>query len=450
MKFLKLPQVSLIGLLIILMLIWTRGGFQTIYFDTDLARDLTQLSNIWLKRIVWLGPWLNFGFNTSPIYYYLFYPFLWISGGNAQAIIIGNVIFAALALWWFGSLGLGKWGKITLVAVALIGVSVWWQKIAFHPGNGFTYTIWIFLTITGLYFEIPIFWSSLFLGIASAFHPSSFVVLPILLYEWFRRKNLFKNFLYIMAGLLIPWFPIILFEFITHGFLIRQFLSNSSIGLHLNFSFNTLQQIATLSGLNFYILIIAWIVITIISKGRIKTWSFLFSIILLLLSFGSNLQLHYLFGTICVMWFISIVVSIQYRFGSVALILALLFFTVSTLSHPPIPATRTITQIDTLVNSLLNTQILEKKQKIAVVAALPAGTGTPQADDYRFFLRIKGYNVLDVPQYSQADTLVLFIEQPNFDFKNWSTWEIEQFGKRKLIKNLNINGVEAVIFSKEP
>src|SRR5689334_12175050 len=99
-KFLLFLGFALIGIAL-LAHFWFRGGFASIYIDTDFGRDLSELSNIWLHHIVWLGPQLSAGFPASPFYYYLFFPVLLLSGGDPRALIIANIFLAAFCLGAF-------------------------------------------------------------------------------------------------------------------------------------------------------------------------------------------------------------------------------------------------------------------------------------------------------------------------------------------------------------
>jgi hypothetical protein len=55
---------------------------------------------------------------------------------------------------------------------------------------------------------------------------------------------------------------------------------------------------------------------------------------------------------------------------------------------------------------------------------------------------------MEVQNYNQADSLVMFVEVPKFHWESWSSWEVSQFGNKKVTDVLDINGVKVVLFSK--
>lgn len=187
----KKQYLALTIVLFLLIFIWIRGGLDVVYLDTDLGRDLSEMSKLWIgTKVIWLGPRLSPGFHASPIYYYIFYPALIISHGNANSLIIFNLILATLSLGLFGYLGIKRFGTSFLLVIGMIGLFPWWSSIVLHPGNGYTYVIWLLLSLSCLWFELPLFFSALFLGLATSFHPAAIFAITLLFYEWFRRKAL--------------------------------------------------------------------------------------------------------------------------------------------------------------------------------------------------------------------------------------------------------------------
>ncbi len=447
-----LIKVSLLLILFFLYLIWTRGGFNTFFLDTDFGRDLSELSNFWIgRRVIWLGPRLSPGFNASPIYYYIFYPALWISNGNAYSLMISNLIIALLALGAFGLFGLRKWGAKVLIPVFLIGLTPWWRGVTMHPGNGYTYVFWLFLSLTLLWFEASLFLSAFFLGLSISYHPAAIFAILLLIYEWFRKGHSFGNLFLILLGLIIPWAPIILFEIITKGYTLRHWLVNPQTGINFQVvDIANIQQIFSLSGLPALLALAIWIFVGVKSTGRIRIWFFLSSILVVFFGVLSYVPQNYLLGISCILWFIAVVELVDMQWGLIIMIvLAILFLGRDIImTKPPPLARRPISKIQNVVDALGATQKLDKHKKIAVVSALGKDTSVPQADDYHFFLRIKNYQVLDVQLYSQADVLVMFIEEPDFNWGKWSTWEIDQFGSKKLDYRMEAEGIKILIFNK--
>ena len=453
--FLKIKEMKwmFLGLFLVLLALattWLKGGFNSILLDTDLGRDLYEMSNIRMHKVVWLGPRLSVGFPSSPVYYYLFYPVLLLSKWNANSLILANIFLALLGLGLMAILGWKKWGWYSLVMVGVIGLTPFWRNTAVHPGNGYTYVIWLFLSLVCLWWEMPIFVSSLLLGLAIAYHPAGFFCLLILVYEWWRRKHTVNTFLLIMVALLLPWTPIIVFELITKGFLLRSFISNSSHQFgSLHFSVSNLQQMAAMTGFRGIVAALFLIIVGYISKGRMRVWYCLSLLPFFIFSLSPLLPNHYLLGSLTLLFFISLIILSETKIGRllVLLILVLYFFQTVIIAKTP-ASTRSIEKIERVVRVLTNSKRIGKDKKLAVVAILSNDTSVPQADDYRYFLRTKGYDVLDVNQYSQADLLLMFVEEPTFKWQKWSSWETEQFGSRKISFKTNIGNITIIGFGK--
>lgn len=87
-----------ISILFGLFFLWTYKGIAETGIHVDLAGDLNALSDLWVHKMVWLGPRSDANFPYSPLYYYLLFPGLLLSGGNGLSVIISNSFFALLAL----------------------------------------------------------------------------------------------------------------------------------------------------------------------------------------------------------------------------------------------------------------------------------------------------------------------------------------------------------------
>lgn len=432
--------------------VWTRGGLDKIFFDIDLGRDLSEMSKLWTgTKVIWLGPRLDPGLHASPLYYYLFYPALYISGGDAHSIIIFSIFLAAFALAVLGYFGVKKWGVAGILPVMIIGLLPWWQSIALHPGNGYTYIIFFLLFLVCLWFEIPLVISVLFLGASLSFHPAAIFGLPLLLYEWWRKNHSLQSLFLMFFGLILPSFPIILFEIITKGYLIRQWLAHPKSSIHFQPQLQNLFGMAHVSNINFYVGVILFLFAYALARSKTRRWLLLSFVSAMFFTLVAIVPGHYLFGVLMAVWFSIIVSFIQNTLGKVLLICLMIFFIIKNvlLANPPEPSVRSISKIDRVVNHLIRNGKLEKKQNIAVLAILDNANKVPMADDYRFFLRVKGYHVLDVQQYSEANTLVLFVEAPDFPWQQWSSWETDQFGERKIIDQMEVQGIKIITYEKQ-
>lgn len=445
-------EIAVTALIVgVVLFFWTRGGFNSVYLDTDLGRDLSQLSNLWIgQKIIWLGPRLSPGLSASPIYYYLFYPALVIGMGDANSLIVFNLIIAASSISLFGFLAIRKWKLVGALSTLALGLMPLFMQTSMHPGNGITYLFLLLISITFLWFEFPIWASALFLGFAISFHPAAIFGLPFLIYEIIKRKGSVKKILIAALLLILPWTPIIVFEIITKGFLTREFLAQKSAGLVLQFNLTNIQNLFAFTGINYIIALASLITLTYFSKNRIRIWLVISLILLAPFFFVPTLPTHYFFGLtgiIVIIFLTGLMESAGKKYIS-KIIIALMIVNSLLIFKTPPPAARNIEKIQSVVNSYMLNSKINKNDKIAVIAALGPEASSPQADDYRFFLRIKGYNVLDIPDYSKANILIEFIEYPGFDWKHWSTFETQQFGNRKLQDELKIQGVEVITYSK--
>lgn len=434
------------------MAIWFRGGYSGIFLDTDLGRDLSELSNLMDYKIVWLGPRLSAGFPASPIYYYTFFPVLWLAQGDARSLILFNMVLAIVALGIFTLYGWRAWGKKVLLATWVLALSPWWSSTAIHPGNGYTYIFWLFGGLSLLWFEAPLFITSLLIGLAIAHHPAAVFVLPLLAFEVWRRRTKIKLVLQvplIMVGLLLPWVPILAYEAITKGYLLRQFLANPETTYYFQLGFSNLEEMSLLSGLSFVAWLGLWFLSYFLAPKRLKVWFGLASLGLVSLSCVSALPSHYLLGVVTLTWFIMVLSFVQSKLGCIVLAVVLVaFITLQIMSGIPPTATRSIPSVENTVDTLISQNVVRPDAQIAVVSVMTMEAEVPQADDYRFFLRQRGFEVLDVANYAQANALIMFIEEPNFPWQTWSSWETDQFGDKKQVFERNLNGTNVVVYQK--
>jgi len=321
-----------------------------------------------------------------------------------------------------------------------------WYSLAYHPGNGFTYALVLLLGLTTTILSKKLWISSLLFGIATAMHPASVLSLPLLLAAYINEK---ANWRQIAVGLLAyvsPWAPIIAFEIITKGFLLRQWLSHPGLGIGMKIlNIDNLQIMATRLGLySVWLLLVPPILIAFDKKTNL--WEKLSLAIGFI--FFSNLATvpeHYLFGFTVTYLFIVFRWLVNRKY------LAMLAITVWLIANIFIPReiivpTRPLWSIEQTVQTIVTSDVGDKK--IATLAVLPSGTSVPQADDYRGLLRMKGFDVVELADHGQAEVLIYVVERPGFDYEHWSTWETEQFGPKKLLKVVRSGEVEIVFFTK--
>jgi hypothetical protein len=434
----------LLSILLFLIYIWTRGGLNTFYVDTDFGRDLSQISRLWIgQKVIWLGPVLSPGFHASPLYYYLLFPALLVSKGSAYSLLVANIVFASIVLAVLG------YKRGTLLTLTVIGLSPWFQSLTLHPGNGFTYVLWLLLSLICLWFEFPLVLPSLFLGISLSFHPAAIFALPLLFYEWIRRRHEIKSAIICTIALIIPWSPIILFEIITKGFLFRQWIAHPSVGMKIVPSFVNIQSLINTIGFPVLLFIFIFIYHLFMGKVREKLWLAISIPGIIFFGVVSKVPPHYLLGLTCIIYFTVTIIMVRRLWGRLLLgFLTLVYLGNIFIVSPPKTSARSIGKIQSVVDQVAQNKTISKQEKIAVVAALDMENKVPQADDYRFFFRIKGFKVPEVIEYFTAQKLILFVENPQFDWKSWSTWETNEIGPKRIIQEQEIEGIKVITFEK--
>lgn len=448
-SFLDVKYLSASIILLGLFALWIYKGIFETGIHVDLARDLNFLSDIWVHKIVWLGPMTSANFPASPIYYYLLFPGLLLSGGNGLSLIFSQAFFALLALSLYAHFQLKKSLISTLLVILAVGLLPWWIKASAMPWNGYMYVSWVFLALTVLWFTKKLFLAALLFGISIAINPVAILALPILFYEWLTKEDKKKSLLYILLGLLLPWAPVILFEMITKGFLIRQWLSHpSTAGIIFSPNIANSFPLLNIMGLSQLQALIILLISFWLASKRMRYWLIFTSLPLIFLILVTPLRHYYLLGLVCALSFTVITILSSKTVGKIILVIFILSSIQRITLPTPLFAERSIPKMDNFVNTFIQTSHLDKTKKYAVVSVRDQQNSTPQADDYRFFLRTKGVNALNIDQYPEADILLLFIEIPNFKWQTFEDWHMQRFGDRKFLSNYKIEGKEVIIYEK--
>jgi len=364
--------------------------------------------------------------------------------------VIFNVIITTISLSFYSFFAVKKWGWKGLLTTMIIGLSPLFVETAMHPGNGFTYLYFVFLSLTILWFELPIFLSSLFLGIAISFHPAAIFALGPLLYEWWQRDKKILNLCIIGSFLLLPWAPIILFEIITKGQILKSFIETQDSYSIFASGLKNIQEIASYVGIPIIPAFLIWIYTGFTKNSRNLFWFMFSTILMVVLLFIVPLRSYYLLGVTCIVLFTGVNILIQKKIGVIILGVLVIYLLISRVIFTPsiTKPTRTISKIENIASYFERNSKINKSKKIAVLAVLNSGGLVPHADDYRFFLRIKGFNVVDSQAGDTAEYLIMFVEVPDFDWQHWSTWDTDQFGSKEIVSVMNKNDIKIVIFKK--
>ncbi len=449
------PWVLLASSLILLAIVWTNSGFDSLSFDTDLGRDLMQISNIQKGEVVWLGPWLGPGLHASSAYYYLYYPSIVLFGGKIAGMVWFNLFLGLLAIGYFGYYALKKYGYAGVAGTLVLGLLPLMNDNILHPGNGFSYMYFVLISFTALWFKAPFVIAAFAAGFAIALHPATGFLPAFLLLGWWMRGHKWKDALLGLLAFSLPLAPLIAFEIITKGYIIRSFLSRPSTnGIYLDFSSHNAHQVSHLLGLSLLtlgtFLGITGYQVTRDKGNTKKVWFSLTLFFFFFILFFQNLIWRYLFAIAIMVIFFIVVIFMQRKATTLLLVVvATILFTGSPLFNPLPKTARTIENIESIADTISENNLISRDKKIAIVSALTHNTEVPQADDYHFLLRNRGFTVMNVTEYAQAEQLLYVIEVPGFNWQNWSNWEINSFGNKKLIKVQAFNeNVTLVVYDK--
>ncbi len=442
-------------LLICLFIFWVARGMVSFDINVDNARDLHAMSNLWIHRMVWLGPQFSIGFPASPLYFYLLFPGLLLTGGSAYSLVFSQAVFAVSVIGAIILLNKNKGAQVANIIVALgMAISPWLTLVVTKPWNGHQYVIWLLGSLALLRAKKINFLSSLLLGIAISIHPAALCGLPILLFEWWSAPHKKKNLLLLLLGLVLPWLPIIIFEFITKGFLTRQWLSlDAKTGIAFSYSgLTNFLTIFKMIGLPQFILGLSVFGAVVFGNTKDRIWLLLATVTTLSLAFVSHVLSYYLLGFACLLAFVLATSLSRKKIGQILLFswLILYLFDIKNLGmNVYTSSSRTVERLQTTVSETIEYNRLTKVEKIALVSVIDKANSAPQADDYRFFFRIAGFNAVDIHEYPQADKLIVFFERDDIDWKDWQDWQSDSFGEKKLLSNKVFSGTRTLTYSRE-
>lgn len=438
--------------------VWFSFDFAGFTIDRDWSRDLKEISNIHQGSLVWLGPWLDPGLHASSSYYYFFYPSLWLASGSPMGMIYFNLVLFALALGLLTYFAYQRFGISAGLISLAVGLTPMMLESTIHPGNGYTYLALVMIGLGWWLFRSGRIVSTAHLGLASSFHPGAVILLPVLSY---RLKSLLKKPFQLALNvfiLFLPWLPLIGFEILTSGFVTRQFLAQPSSG-SITFSpgLNSLSSLAHVLGLRWQWLVLAMGITSLIlwrsSQSRYRSklvwiWLYALGLVLVLSLFAGVLQ-RYMYGLAFVIQLVILVVWASKPWSRLILAGYVCLLLVQVHGFQP---RYMRDSLHTIERVSANTKILDDilydyaEKKLAFLTIMEGDTFEPQADDYRAYLRFLGHNVVDVTQSDEAEYLFIVLEDGDFDWREWSTWETEQFGEKELVEVLPLSQDSLIIY----
>ena len=455
----RLPLLLLITTIAVISIFQFSRNYDSLYLDTDLARDLGEISSILQGEHRLLGPILEPGLQASGIYYYIFIPGLLLSNNSPYSLIVTNQLISIIALVILGwTVYNGVKRELAWLVILIIGLSPWFIESSFHPGNGYTYILFL-LAATSLSIQkikYPII-TGLLTGLSVALHPVSIALIGYHLILLLSAKSSARTHLKYFISLIIPSISLIYFE-LRHGFIILNRFINNSFHQPSNPDINianlyTFSKFTTLP-LLIIILLSLSILIFKFKKGKFHIINlFNWSIALIVtLIFLPTIPGRYMYSVI-VFWTLGLIYETSKLVNPKILQFALTIWLLITINQsailkPQKDASRNIHTIKSTVDYILRTEIINSNNKIGVLAITNDPPKVPQADDYRYFFRRLRIDVVDTNNLSSAHTLLIFDELGNFDVHNWQSWETDQFGAKTLKNQYSVNNKKVYIYEK--
>ncbi len=442
-------------LLFLFILFYSWIGISYFSLNADVSRDLSELSNLWIGKMVWLGPLLRIGFPASPLYFYILFPALIISGGSAYSLVITQVFLSVFGLAILLVCQKNSYKLGNYLGMFFIGLSHWWIQSTIKPWNGNMYILWLLPALILLWNKKPLWLSSLLFGIAIAIHPASLLLSPILLYEaWrYKSKSLATKIISVVSGLILPWGPIIVFEIITKGFLTREWLNHKSTEMSIQPGTHNISSLVSLTGIPIVLLVLILLFSFTVATKKTKEWSWLLTPTIAFLLGISPLHQYYLLPVVAIFFIIVVQTLKEKVLGKVLLFLCIVIFAKNIAFTYKFdttwPPTNRLEAISQVITTLENDMLIQKNSTYALISVIDAQNSTPQADDYRFLLRTKGYKALNISEYPSADYLVIFFENNQIDPENWQDWHSEYFGEKKLISSQKIHATQVLIYKRK-
>ena len=472
--------VALLALILCFYLFRLLSSFN---FDNDFGRDIVDILSISRGDMRLLGPKLSFGgIHASPWYYYLFVPVIFLFSAYPESVVIFSGVISALVLvagylLLTRILTINQWKAILLtLSMALSPAMVFSAR---NPGNAFSYIPFLFLSfICGYasmkmqkYREVLFFCFVLLSGMAVGSHPVSLLaILPFgLLVLWKMQKislvesglkrRLLVSFMALFLFFL-PVLPNILFEF-THGFVqikntfidksYVNFIEDKNLSSTRPKTSQNLLENARMTdaramewGIPLLVLILAQFVVVVKDLVR-KTWSLetslvatsIVSWVLLVVLLRWQYAFHYLFPLYILVLFVSaIYVTIREKWVYVVVLSSVLtVLSISRLQSLYVSASRPIADFRITIDFILPFIQNERNIPTNVYLVRKEGSTEPHGHEYRYFLRVAGYTIMDVNSYTTSNRLLIFDESKEAKITQLRSWEIDQFkGSAKALR----------------
>jgi hypothetical protein len=419
-----------------------------------------------------LGPKLSFGgIYSSPIYYYLFTPILFLFRFDFSSVIYANALLFALGLslcfYWFSQ----KFGffKASFFCFTL-GLTPLYLFLARHPGNAFTIMFFLQLLLLLLVLKpklnLTTLMASGFLsGVIVSLHPVTLLIvlalLPVIYTHTSKKLNLL---FFVMAGL-IPFFPLIVFE-LKHNFIMltntfvhqsyKMFVNNENLGGPSQVSANPFINLFILSEkIGNYLAVNPLWLLTISAFLALKQKSSRFLVLVSLISLvlisvflRHQFARHYLYPFAFLILFSFLYTLIRSKYYYLLLVyLAILIINFP--KHYYQPTNRQLGRFENVVNQLIQSKFITSTEGLNVIQVRKNVATTPYGFEYRYYLLKQEIATLSEFQYPESRNLLVFSET-NTKPKEINNWEIREFGKTnwQRIKKTKVDNLQIYLVSK--
>ncbi len=204
-------------------------------FLGDEGRDVLVVYEILHGKLTLLGPTASVGgFFLGPIYYYFMTPFLWLFNYNPVGPAVMVALFGVATVWFVYKIASEffnkKVGLISSFLYAISPVVIAYSRSSWNPNIvPFFSLLSLYTVYKGLKNKSKkwLFISGILLGIGLQLHYIivfliAVVFIYVLISKLFLKDTrklllIIKDYIFIIAGLIIGWIPFLAFE-VRHGF----------------------------------------------------------------------------------------------------------------------------------------------------------------------------------------------------------------------------------------
>jgi len=460
MKYLKfLLPIALISLFLFLRFYNIKNS---LFFFNDMGRDLSVLQNWQLSgKPPLLGPQTSvLPFNQSSIYFYYLYIFYLTTKGSVFSALFANA-FLYIVMYLFGLYVFKKDKTITnILNICFFLISIHPQYIiqsrfVWNPSLVTPFilsTFFSFYLLLQKYSKSRLWFFSLSMATAISISYSVIPIFIALLIYWliFSRKYFVKLTFSMFTSFLLLNITTIFFEF-RHGFLLTKSLLTKPASPQLSISiaqkFNDMAKfVINLPNQNWnkYILLL-FVLLSIIqilkefksSASWRKRINFYINIGFLLTFLAYfllpvSIQAHYVFPIICLLF---LIITSLPKIQAIIIILMLSWVYLSPLNLVPYfsQARRTYKQMDACFAIVCKTE--KNPMFVSVQSNFQPYHHGPE---HRYLLKKNGCDVQNIEENaSTADKMALVIDGGEYDPQRTKFYELDLFGKSKIINKYN-------------